>query len=247
MRIDKWPGLATLLLVIAGGCAAEATPPARFTPEPSLNVQDELQFSCGRFPFTAALLTAPLGHDEEATSSVAEALRRHLALPDQDINFLPDSGWTLAGIDAAGAEFVTVGGDLGMKSISLENQATGWHVAGWGDCRPNLVLPEGIGTADWTWGSPGRPGPDTQRFTALVTERACASGRSPEGRIVGPAIVPSGDTLLVMFGVRQMPGAQNCPSNPSFPTEVDLGAPLGDRKLLDGGHLPFGDPTTQQP
>lgn len=236
--------LATIVVLASlAGCGASpgsaASPSA--TADSSV-AEDDLRFSCGRFPFGAEIMTAPARHDEDALNPAADALRRHLALGGPDIDFLPDEGWTLAGMDAGLAEFVTVGGALGMKSVSVENKGGGWKVSGWGDCRPTIVLADGLGAAEWAWGGPGDPGPETRTFDALVTEMMCASGRSSEGRIVGPVIVPSAETVLVMFAVRSL-GGGTCPSNPSTRVTVDLGEPLGDRQLLDGGRLPFGDPT----
>ena len=66
--------------------------------------------------------------DEAAADPAAAALRQHLAKDGADIDVLPDRGWTLAGMDADGAEFVTVGGDLGMKLVALEPVMLG---SGW--------------------------------------------------------------------------------------------------------------------
>ncbi len=240
MRLGRLITMA--IFGVVAGCAAPANAPSEH-PVATLPGSIALQFTCGRFPFPATLLTDQPGHAQDAATPLGDALRRGLAEDAPDRNFLPPVGWTLVGSDAAGAEFVTVDGDLGLKSISFENGAAGWKAAGWGDCRPNLILPEGIGTADWVWDDAGRPTPATQTFTARVTERACASGRAPIGRIVGPVVVPSADTVLVIFGVRSQQGTQTCPGNPGVPVPVDLGVPLGDRHLLDGGHLPYGDPT----
>lgn len=205
---------------------------------------DQLRFTCGRFPFGADVLGAPARNDEAAPNPMAEALRRHLAMPGPDIDFLPDAGWTLVGFDGSTAEFASVGPDLAMTVVFVSNDGAGWKVSGWGGCQPEVVLGPGLGAAEWTWGGPGAPGPDTQVFDALVTERACASGKPADGRGVGPAIVKSADTVLVIFAVRPLGGEfQTCPSNPSSRVTVDLGEPLGDRRLLDGGRLPFADPT----
>ena len=76
-----------------------------------------------------------------------------------------------------------------------------------------------------------------------MTERECASGKSSEGRVVGPDILEVGDEVLVTFAVRPLGGdMQSCPGNPVTRVAVDLGSPLGDRQLLDGGTLPPGDP-----
>ena len=236
--------IAIASLVLLAGCGPSPGASAGASPTPGDFGADDLQFSCGRFPFGAEILAAPGRNDEDDPNPAAEALRRHLAQPGPDIDFLPDDGWTLAGMDDQLAEFVIVGGDLGMTSVSVENQGGGWKVTGWGGCQPTIVLAKGLGDAEWAWGGPGIPGPDTQTFDALVTERSCASGRSSAGRVVGPEIVRADEMVLVMFAVRPLPGLTfTCQSNPSTRVPVDLGEPLGDRQLLDGGRLPFGDPT----
>ena len=203
-----------------------------------------LQYTCGRFPFGAEMLDRS-DTDEAAANPAAAALREHLAKDGPDIDFLPDRGWSLAGMDADGAEFVIEDGDLGMKVVSLHSADLGpWILTGWGDCQPQRVLPPGLGEASWTFDPEDpRPGADTRTFTALVTERECASGKSSEGRVVGPDILEVGDEVLVTFAVRPLGGdMQSCPGNPVTRVAVDLGSPLGDRQLLDGGTLPPGDP-----
>jgi hypothetical protein len=205
------------------------------------------QYTCGRFPFGAEILVRN-DADEQAANPAAAALRQHLAKDGPDIDFLPDRGWSLAGMDADGAEFVTEGGDLGMKVVSIDSADLGpWIVTGWGDCQPQRVLPPGLGEASWTLDpTEPRPGADTQTFTALVTERDCASGQSSEGRVVGPDILELDNEVLVTFAVRPLGGdMQSCPGNPVTRVQVDLGSALGDRQLLDGGTLPPGDPTIE--
>ncbi|HEX6139908.1 MAG TPA: hypothetical protein VF013_05510 [Candidatus Limnocylindria bacterium] len=93
----------------------------------------------------------------------------------------------------------------------------------------------GVGTATWALSADEEIGPETQSFTAFVTERDCASGRSSQGRIVGPSIDYEADAVVVTFGVRGLGGVQSCPSNPATRVEVRLREPLGQRALLDGG------------
>lgn len=239
------PALALAFLAAACAPSAPATGSASGDgPIPSIAAAD-LHYTCGAFAFGPDVLVRA-GQAELADNAVAAALRAHLA-QGPEIDFLPDHGWILAGMDASSAEFVTIAGDLGMKVVTLSTGATGWHVTGWGDCRARRVLPAGLGDADWVL-APGQPpiGPDTRTFQADVTERACASGRSSEGRIAGPEILAIADKVLVTFAVRPLGGdVQTCPSNPPTRVTVDLGEPLGDRLLRDGGTLPLRDPTTQ--
>jgi hypothetical protein len=99
-----------------------------------------------------------------------------------------------------------------------------------------------------TWGiAPGQEiGPETTSFVALVTERECASGRSSEGRVVGPEIAATADAVVVSFAVRPLGGAQECPGNPATPVEVRLDEPLGERRLLDGHRDPPAEPPVCQ-
>jgi hypothetical protein len=231
------------VLALLAGCGSSPVASADASPTPDAVGVDDLRFSCGTFPFSAEILAAPGRHDEDAANPAAEVLRRQLAQPGPDFDFLPDDGWTLVGMNDRLAEFVIVGGDLGMKSVSIENVGGQWQVSGWGDCRPMIVLGAGLNEAEWRWGGPDIPGPDTRTFDALVTERSCASGQSSEGRVVGPQIVRTDEMVLVVFAVRPLPGLTfTCQGNPSTRVPVDLGEALGDRQLLDGGRLPFGDP-----
>jgi hypothetical protein len=105
---------------------------------------------------------------------------------------------------------------------------------------PTGSPPPGEGQATWALPQDETIGPDTTSFTAFVTERACASGRSSEGRIVGPMIEYRADAVVVTFRVRGLGGVQSCPGNPATPVTVRLEEALGARTLLDGG---LGQPT----
>lgn len=102
--------------------------------------------------------------------------------------------------------------------------------------------PPGAGRASWALPSDEEIGPETTSYTALVTERACASGRSSEGRIVGPQIAYTAEAVIVTFQVQGLDGGQDCQSNPSTPVLVTLDEPLGDRLLLDGDSHPPREP-----
>jgi hypothetical protein len=236
--------LALALAAVVGGCDAAPASSGGEAGVGSIRPADAsaLRYTCGKFPFGPDILTR-VGQAELADNPEPAALRAHLAQEGPDIDFLPDGGWILAGIDATSAEYVTVGGDLGMKTVTLDAEGAAWRVTGWGDCQARRVLPAGLGDADWVL-APDQPpiGPETRSFDVLVTERSCASGQSSEGRIAGPDILEVNDLLLVTFAVRPLEGDQNCPSNPATRVTVDLGEPLGDRTLRDGGALPPRDP-----
>lgn len=107
----------------------------------------------------------------------------------------------------------------------------------------DALAPVQPGPAVWALPDGFNIGPETTHFLALVTERACSGGRSSEDRIVGPEIEYVDDTAVVVtFGVRPLPGDQECPGNPVTAVEVHLAEPLGNRLLLDGGREPPSEP-----
>ncbi len=95
------------------------------------------------------------------------------------------------------------------------------------------------------WVAPGEThGATTTIVKAILNERACASGQSPEGRVQEPVIEYTAESVTVTISVTSRGGAQDCPSNPDFPMEITLAEPLGERVLLDGGSIPPRDATT---
>lgn len=229
--------LAGILIVVAAavmGCGRPSPSAPALTSDP-IAVANDLRYACSGFPFDPAIAKEP-GIAEAGIDDAAAALRAALVpggLPDAGIA-VPAAGWHLTGQDATSVEFVNFANGRVMY-IRLERKASGeWGAAGWGDCQPEILLPDGLGVATW---EPDpvepAPGPKTTIFTALVTERACASGRSADGRIVGPRVLALEDRVLVVFGVRSRGGAQTCQGNPSSRVKVELGEELGDRELVD--------------
>jgi hypothetical protein len=95
------------------------------------------------------------------------------------------------------------------------------------------------------WVAPGETlGASTTTIKAILNERACASGQSPEGRVQEPVIEYTAESVTVTISVTSRGGAQDCPSNPEFPMTITLAEPLGERVLLDGGSIPPRDATS---
>ena len=72
----------------------------------------------------------------------------------------------------------------------------------------------------------------------LVTERECASGQLPGERLQPPQIETSSDEVFVTFFVESMLVTEitvTCQGNPSIQYLLNLGEPLGNRTLKDGG------------
>jgi hypothetical protein len=242
---------ALLFVLVLAGCAGQGVSQSgsAATPEEGLPLDPaaQVEYICGAHPFTKDLLSQP-ANAEQASNPWTAAFRAFLATPSMDIDWLPERGWWLVGVDATTASFIAqVEGDPPFVGVSVANDGTGWRVDSWGQCRPSAVLP-GLGPARWTF-DPNVPAPSAgdRRFVALVTEMACASGQPADGRILPPVVLYGRDDILVIFGVRPLGGAQNCPGNPATRIVVTLDEPIGDRRVMDGGFLPARDPTEPDP
>ena len=111
-------------------------------------------------------------------------------------------------------------------------------------CDAGTSFGAGAGRADWWVDRETLPLPaDTRLIHGFLQENACASGSSPEGRILGPTIEYRPDAIVVTFQVRHTGGVATCPSNPPFPVTIELTEALGARSLLDGGVTPARDAT----
>ena len=69
-------------------------------------------------------------------------------------------------------------------------------------------------------------------------ERGCASGNSPEGRIVSSSVIYFDASVTVILGTRPLPGPQTCQTGPPAEFLVELRELLGDRQVFDGWVFP---------
>lgn len=219
----------------AAATASDAPEPVDLQIPPALAL-DEVPLKCGSpLRFSVDALTAAPGA-ERADHPAARNLRQFLAdgpLPNR-------SGWRLVVFDEGGVLFLLPGTpEEGVSFWSAEfgPARADWQFVRAGQCdiQPAFV---GVEAARWEL-SPGESvGPDTRSFEVLVSEQGCASGASPEGRIVGPAVVLSESSVIVILGTRPLPGPQTCEAGPPARVRVELPEPLGDRQLLDGATFP---------
>ena len=103
-----------------------------------------------------------------------------------------------------------------------------------------------VGEAVWWPAEPDAVTPDTQVLDVLVLELECASGKTAEGRVEPPTIEWSNETVTVTYRIRPMELKEGegitCQGHPPTPQRLDLGGPLGDRRLLDGSPEPPRQP-----
>jgi len=234
--------LAPFLVASCGG----ATPPAADAQANGPNL-GEIRYTCGGPPgFLPELIDRPANAETEDHPSAA-ALRAAIAEAGPDVDMLPDSGYWLASRDDRVAEYVAAeprGADPAFVSASIEKQGGRWKLAGWGQCRPAIVL-QGLSRATWILDpAAGAPGADATTFTALVTETECTSGQAMGARLLPPSMTYGPDSVLVVFAALPQvnQGFATCPSNPPSRVLVALREPLGDRRLLDAGVFPPAEP-----
>lgn len=234
MMRRRWAaGLLIATVIACGGAAPRLSGGPDAAIELGISDPAAFRYSCGGFPFDAAILLGP-GDDERGTSPSAAALRKYLATPPAKTDGLPESGWHAIGDDGEFAEFVTpiqAEGEVYLHSVSVRE---GWRVSADPGCRPQLVLPAGIGRGSWELDPDGpKSGSGSRVVRVLVQEHTCSSGQPPLGRIVGPVVLPQPQRVYVVFGVRPLPGASTCQMSPSSAVEIDLGEAIGNRVLVD--------------
>ena len=237
----RWRLTLSLVAVMAVGACQSSDP----TPEPTLDPAEALaamRFTCGGGSFPAAALSGPLGA-ERAVTPGAFALRSFLEEPPvAGRPIAPRAGYRLLTESARSAEYIA-----GLAYVRVALGANVWAVEEAGECRPRAAF-AGLNGATWTF-APDVPFPTKRStgFTALVRETECTGGLTADGRVLPPALVAGTAEVLVIFAVQPPPPpppgqAIGCPA--PMPTRVDvtLPGPLGDRRLLDGGVSPPGDP-----
>jgi hypothetical protein len=198
--------------------------------------------TCGgdeRFPAEALIGagSAELGGDPAAT-----ALRAFLAGPDAASYPFPARGWSRVFESPTSVVFVARGDrETPWVVVAFETGPAGTRLDRYGECQARLALPDGIGPADFWVDPAAAPGSEATTVAGFIRERSCASGRSPEGRVLEPLVVYGEAAILIAYAVQQRPGGQDCPSNPPFAVTLELAEPIGDRVLLDGGTFPPRD------
>ena len=77
-------------------------------------------------------------------------------------------------------------------------------------------------------------------FTAVVNRLGCSGGVT--GEVYEPGIVIGDSEIVVTFSVEPLdPGDYACPSNDEVPYVVNIGEPIGERRLVDGACLDDGE------
>lgn len=83
------------------------------------------------------------------------------------------------------------------------------------------------------------PDPDSTTLHLLVSQNGCAGGWSGAERMLKPEVIESATEIRLAMGVIPSDdGGTTCPSNAVDPITIELAAPIGQRKIVDGLSLP---------
>ena len=245
--------LVSLAACSAGPLATAPIPTWPVPPEllpPATSGTTNARLTCGDRTFPASGLNAPTGA-EKTSGPEFDALRMTLAKFRSAFPSSSDWSWRLAGRDESGAIFLAQTdalGPSGWVSIEVTVGATGWQPRNMGQCDPHVVLSAEFESASWAL-DPAFPSPTpgTTDLHILVWERACSGGSPTTGRMSAAVTDYSVEAVTITIGVRPLqaaPGtAFGCPMPPGTPALVRLREPLGNRTLLDGGHVPPAPPS----
>jgi hypothetical protein len=96
------------------------------------------------------------------------------------------------------------------------------------DPNPDQSQPS---SAWWVLDPSFTPTADSTSLRLIVTEKSCASGMSPMGRIEATAFFTETEVVVTVI-VNTVGGAANCPGNPATPFTAQLTEPLGDRVVV---------------
>jgi hypothetical protein len=215
--------------------ASASAPTATLVAPPAIQA-GQLQLTCGSpLAFPPAALSGPPGA-EQADHPAAEALRQLL----QGDSPPSRPGWRVVVLSAKHALFLLPG--LAQEGVSywnaeFENREGSWTYVRSGQCDLQPFF-SGIEPARWDLAPGEALQANTTTLRVLVTDRGCSSGQSPEGRIVPAAVIYDANSVMVIFGVKPLPGSQTCEPAPAAAVSLELREALGNRELLDGAVFP---------
>jgi len=177
----------------------------------------------------------------EATPGVEAAMQDFLA--NEEGTFWPQDGWRVLHETDERVLVVHVGdrstaADTGLSFMTLEADGGEWRWAGassGAECPLQFQLDDGLGIVEWEL-DPDHPtpAPDDTVLHLLATERGCASGQPMGDRLNEPVVLGDDSQVGITLSVVPLEGDRECPGNPAVAVDVDLGEPLGDRRVVDG-------------
>lgn len=188
------------------------------------------------------------GLAELGPDPAAAVLRAVIAGYPPETRF-PESGWHRVVDRPDGVTFMARG-DAATPwwAVTVGDLAGTLQATGEGQCWLAIAPPNGVTLAQW-WLDPDGAvvTPETTKLAVLLRERACASGKPPEGRVMEPTIVMATESIVIAIGIQKQLTGQDCPGNPAFAFEVVLPEAIGARELFDASEFPPRPITSTDP
>ncbi|NED95275.1 hypothetical protein G1H11_08095 [Phytoactinopolyspora alkaliphila] len=119
----------------------------------------------------------------------------------------------------------------------FDREGNTWVPSGWGQCQVSVEA-AGWGNARFILDPDIEPDPEVNSIAVQAWEMDCTSGKAPEGRKIESVVSEDDAKVTIVVLVEPDPGPATCPGNPSFPLEIELAAPLGDRTVVDASVHP---------
>jgi hypothetical protein len=190
------------------------------------------QLACGDITFPETNLFAPAGA-ENGRDPAARALAAFLASEAAtDPWELPKTGWKELARDGDRALYGLGKPGSVTFAVRIHRQGAQWKLAGYGDCRPQLVVP-GFKVVRWQLASDVLA-PGSHVVPIAFTTGACTRFHRAEVETTADAV-----TITVYLRPIQLPPGTGCGDmGHTARQEVALPEPLGRRALLDGSTVP---------
>lgn len=116
----------------------------------------------------------------------------------------------------------------------------GWRGGGWGPCEVRFGADD---RQSLRWTRETIVDPNNSVISVLATEQSCASDPPLETSNIQPLLVSTSDRVTIVL-VAPLPSDTDegspCVEGQPQSIEIDLGEPLGDRELHDGGSRSIG-------
>ncbi|GAB3657687.1 hypothetical protein GCM10027589_17890 [Actinocorallia lasiicapitis] len=143
------------------------------------------------------------------------------------------------GTEGGAWEFVSVVWRDRVKAAGHPEERAGWYLSTSSRCDLRRI-PAGLVGADVELDPAGaKPSAGARKVGLLVTEHACVSGQSAEGRI-RVAVERTNEEVRLLVGVVRStdPKAWTCIGNRPTRHTAELGEALGNRRLVDATSYP---------
>jgi hypothetical protein len=233
MRRTGHVAIALAAFVLLSGCAAAPLSPAETT-----------EYDCNGRPVSRAAFEERAPLSGSARTALAEAARAD----GREMDLSADAGWftlteSVLQIEVLRAlpeledlENGEIPSDHEYLAVTLgdtEGGGRSWRTRSSSPCALRLDLGGSRGPTVVLAHAPDLASRD---LDLLVSEHACTSGESAEGRIEVVSLEESADRVEVLLGVRPRgSGFASCQGVPGTPFTISLAEPLGDREVVDAG------------